>query len=73
MDPKTNVAAKVLQRVFKRVTSDLSMIAERDIEVLSIAYEEREDRAAGSSVVHIAFRFGVRVAGGGRSGVARAG
>ena len=65
MDPKTNVAAKVLQNVFERVASDLSMIADRDIEVHSIAYEERQDRAAGSSVVHIAFRFGVRAAGGG--------
>lgn len=64
MDPKTNVAAQVLQSVFKRVASDLSMIVERDIEVESIAYEEREDRAAGPSVVHIAFRFGVRVSGG---------
>ncbi|MEE2940370.1 MAG: hypothetical protein VX460_08300 [Planctomycetota bacterium] len=63
MDPKTSVAAKVLEDVFERVACDLSMVVDREVEVHSVGYEERRDRAAGAAVVHISFRFGVRAAG----------
>lgn len=63
MSSLSNVASKVLQDVFERVASDLSMLADRDIEVHSVEYEERDDRAAGPGVVHISFRFGVHAGG----------
>ena len=65
MDPKTKVAATVLEDVFRRVASDLSLLVDRVIDVQSVAYEERIDLAAGPSEVHIAFRLGLRVASGG--------
>lgn len=64
MDPKTRMAATALEAVFRQVACDLTLLVERDIDVHSVTYEERVDRAAGSSEVHIAFRFGVRVPGG---------
>ena len=64
MDPKTLVAATVLEDTFRRVASDLSMLVDRVIDVQSVAYEERIDRAAGPSEVHIAFRLGLRLASG---------
>lgn len=67
-DPKvmpsiTNAAQRVLHEIFERVASDLSMLADRDIEVLSVDYEERTDRVAGPGRVHISFRFGVLAGG----------
>lgn len=57
------MAARVIQDVFRRVATDRSRIAERDVELHPVPSEERADRVARASVVHIAFCFGVRVAG----------
>lgn len=59
----TNIASQVVHEVFDRVASDLSMLADRDIDVLQIDYEERSDRPAGAGVVHISYRFGIMVGG----------
>ncbi len=59
----SNIACQVVHEVFDRVASDLSMLADRDIDVLQIDYEERDDRPAGAGVVHISYRFGIMVGG----------
>lgn len=55
----SNIASQILNEIFERVASDLSMLADRDIEIHSMDYEERDNRPAGEGVVHISFRFGI--------------
>ena len=52
-------ASKTVNEIFDRVASDLSMLADRDIEIRDVTYEEREDRPAGCGEIHISYRFGV--------------
>ncbi|MEL6432093.1 MAG: hypothetical protein AAFU73_09855 [Planctomycetota bacterium] len=63
MPAVSQVASEVVRQIFDRVASDLSMLADRDITVGEVTYEERSDRAVGQGTVHIAYRFGVRTGG----------
>lgn len=52
--------SQILVEVLQRVTSDLSMIADRDIEVGSIESELMDHRPAGAGQVHISYRLGFK-------------
>lgn len=63
MPSASKAAFQIVREIFDRVASDLSMLADRDIDVGNITYEERTDRPAGAGTVHIAYRFGVMTGG----------
>jgi hypothetical protein len=50
-----------LEEMLQRIAGDLSMIADREYRLDSVASAVTEARPAGASRVHIAFRFGVVV------------
>ena len=56
-------AQYAVQELLERVASDLSMLADREIEFSEIEFEERVDRPVGEDVVHISYRFGIRTGG----------
>ncbi len=53
-----------LEESFRRVASDLSMIADRDFEILSVKSERVQKRPAGRGKIHISFKLGFRREGG---------
>lgn len=63
MSAHSQAASLVVQEIFDRVASDLSMLADRDIDVGVVEFEEREDRPVGGGQVHIAYRFGILAGG----------
>ncbi len=67
--PATNAShAERVSELVQRVATDLSMIIEREVRVLSCDVRRAEERAAGAGVVHIslkqAYRHGERTAQG---------
>lgn len=53
------VSLRTVEEIFERITSDLSMLADREIEVRALAVERCTARPAGQGRVHVSFRFGV--------------
>ncbi|MFT4648093.1 MAG: hypothetical protein ACI9X4_001312 [Glaciecola sp.] len=59
MDPEaTEREAQCVEEVFQRVCGDLSMIADREMEVASVQTEVMDQRPTGKGSIHISFRLG---------------
>ncbi|MDF1837828.1 MAG: hypothetical protein P1V35_08170 [Planctomycetota bacterium] len=54
----TEREAQCVEEVFQRVCGDLSMIADREMEVTSVETEVMDHRPAGKGNIHISFRLG---------------
>ena len=50
-----------LEEVFERVAGDLSMIADRELEIVEVQKEVLEQRASGNGQIHISFRLSIEV------------
>ncbi|MBI5364365.1 MAG: hypothetical protein HZA53_14390 [Planctomycetes bacterium] len=53
----------MLEETFRRIAGDLGMIADRTIEVGTVAVELASARAAGRSAIHVSFKFGLQYQG----------
>lgn len=54
----TEREAQCVEEIFQRVCGDLSMIADREMEVKTVDTEILDHRPAGKSKIHISFRLG---------------
>ncbi len=54
----TERESQCVEEVFQRVCGDLSMIADREMEVASVSTEIMDHRPAGKDRIHISFRLG---------------
>lgn len=52
------IQLQAIEEIFERITSDLSMLADREIAVKQLAVERHGARPAGEERIHISFRFG---------------
>ncbi|MEZ6013557.1 MAG: hypothetical protein R3F49_00455 [Planctomycetota bacterium] len=52
------VQLQAIEEIFERITSDLSMLADREIGVKELVVERHTARPAGAGKIHISFRFG---------------
>lgn len=64
VDTDVNEAGATVVKMFRRIAVDLSMLSDSDIEVSGITVEERTDRPAAASGVHVSFRFGLNAGSG---------
>ncbi len=54
----TEREAQCVEEIFQRVCGDLSMIADREMDVKAVETEILDHRPAGKSKIHISFRLG---------------
>jgi len=52
------VPLQAVTEIFERITSDLSMLADREIGVRELTVERHTARPTGTGQIHISFRFG---------------
>jgi hypothetical protein len=52
------VPLQAVTEIFERITSDLSMLADRELGVQSLTVERHTGRPAGGGRIHVSFRFG---------------
>jgi len=53
----TETESHCVEEVFQRVAGDLSMIADRELEILEVSMDILDHRAAGADSIHISFRL----------------
>jgi hypothetical protein len=53
---------QAVTEIFERITSDLSMLADRELGVQGLTVERETTRPAGGGQVHVSFRFGAEEA-----------
>lgn len=56
--PCTTDEKRMAEETFQRLAGDLEMIADRSIQVQSVAVERAQQRAVGRGSVHISFKLG---------------
>ncbi|MCA9003561.1 MAG: hypothetical protein KDB61_16675, partial [Planctomycetes bacterium] len=59
----TERETQCVEEVFQRVCGDLSMIADREMDVVSVETEIMDHRPAGQDHIHISFRLGFNQGG----------
>jgi len=55
------VPRQAVEEILERITSDLSMLADRELGVQEVTVERQTTRPAGPGQVHVSFRFGAEV------------
>jgi len=54
----TNEQSKLAEEILARISSDLSMIMDREFRIADVTCDIAEERAAGRNKVHISFKLG---------------
>ncbi len=55
----TETETHCIEEVFERIAGDLSMIADRELEIIDVQVETLDHRAAGADQIHISFRLSI--------------
>lgn len=56
----TATQTEAVDEILHRIAGDLSMVADREVELTTTSVEVVETRPAGAGQIHVSFRFGLR-------------